>query len=258
MNQETTKIILLVSPIVIGGIFAAINSDGVNNTTEKAEAWTRKRQLKTSVSSGNFTKFIINPILWIIVTFCDWTDGFTHRGIKSGTRVAATLYLIAAWLFILYIAFMAALVIAIVIGILYVIFKVLLSSSDNTTTTNYEYEKPKKDIPNMVGLKGNKIYSGTNWFNEELEGRVDKEGNVYSGTNWINEEKIGRIDKDGNIYKGSNWLNEEKSGRIDKDGNIHEGRNWLNEEKVGRIDKDGNIQKGTNWFNEEKTGRTGE
>lgn len=26
-----------------------------------------------------------------------------------------------------------------------------------------------------------KIYEGTNWLNEELKGRVDKEGNIYRG-----------------------------------------------------------------------------
>ncbi len=258
MTQETTNIILLVSPVVIGGIIAAINTEGINNSTEKTEAWARRTQTKVSSKSGWFYNYIINPILWIIVKFCDWTDGFTHRGLKNGTRVAATLYMIAAWCFLLYLAFMVVLTIVIVGVILYIIFKVFLSSSDSSTTTTYSYEKPERDVSNMVGLKGKKIYSGTNWFNEELKGRVDKDGNLYRGTNWINEEKVGRIDKDGNIYKGSNWLNEEKSGRIDKDGNIHNGTNWLNEEKVGRIDENGNIHKGTNWFNEEKSGRTGD
>ena len=265
MTQETLNIILLVSPLVVGGIIAAINSDSSNNATEKAEAWTRRTQSKVSLKNGWFNRYIVNPILWIIVKFCDWTDSFTHRGLKNGARVAATLYLIAAWCFILYSAFMIAVIIAIVGVILYVVFKVLINSNDDVRR-GYEkgrniFQSSNQNVGNIskyAGVRGQKIYSGDNWFNEEMKGRIDENGNIYSGTNWLNEEKIGRIDEDGNIYKGTNYFNEEKTGRIDKDGNIHEGTNWFNEEKIGRIDKDGNIHKGTNWFNEEKTGRTGD
>lgn len=108
------------------------------------------------------------------------------------------------------------------------------------------------------GIRGQKIYSGTSWFNEELNGRVDEEGNLYKGTNWFTEEKIGRIDDEGNIYRGTNWATEVKVGRIDKDGTLYKGSNWFTEDKTGRIAEDGTILKGTNWFNEEKSGRIGD
>jgi hypothetical protein len=267
MKQAYT-IILLISPLVIGGIIAALNSEGVNTATEKAEAWARKTQGNISKKNGWFSRYIINPILWIIVKFCDWTDDFTHRGLKNGVRVAATLYLIAAWCFILYSLFMIAVILiisAVIIYVFYYIVFVLLSNSDGSVKSGYERgrnifqnsNERQPDVTEMSGFRGQKIYSGTNWFNEELKGRVDDEGNIYSGTNWLNEEKIGRIDKDGAIYKGTNFFNEEKIGRIDHNGNINKGTNWFNEEKTGRIDKDGNIHKGTNWLNEEKTGRAG-
>jgi len=263
MKQETINIILLLSPLIIGGIVAAVNTDGMNITTEKAESWVRRNQSIISNKSGWFFNYILNPVLWLIVKFSDWTDSFSHRGLKNGTRVASTLYLIAAWCFLLYVAFMVVLVVIITIAILYIIFKVIASSGGDSKSAYqagksiFQSPKPKNDKVDHVGLRGQKIYSGANWFNEEMSGRVDEEGNIYSGTNWLNEDKIGRIDKDGNIYKGTNFINEEKVGRIDSDGNIHKGTNWFNEEKTGRIDSDGNIHKGTNWLNEEKTGRTG-
>jgi len=131
MQQETLNIILLLTPLVIGGIIAAMNSDSVNNTTEKAEAWTRKTQSNTSVKDGWFSRYIANPILWIIVKFSDWTDSFTHRGLKNGTRVAATLYLIAAWCFILYAAFMIAVMLVIAAVVIYMVFKVLINSNED-------------------------------------------------------------------------------------------------------------------------------
>ncbi|MCL5030101.1 MAG: hypothetical protein M1480_13900 [Bacteroidetes bacterium] len=112
------------------------------------------------------------------------------------------------------------------------------STSDSPTSSKTSYMKTlssqDEDVMNYAGLKGNKIYVGTNWFNEELKGRVDEDGNIYKGTNWFSEEKIGRIDNDGTIYKGTSFFNEEKTGRIDKEGNIYKGSNWFNEEKQGR------------------------
>lgn len=263
--NDPIYILLWISPLIIGGIIAAINSTGVNDSTENAESWARKMHAKVSQKTGWFYNLIINPVLWSIVKFCDWTDSFEHRGIKNGVRVAATLYLIAFWCLLLYLAFMVVVVVVIVGVILYVIFKVLLGSNEDV---KQGYDKGRsvfkgsrsnqEDVTANVGLRGQKIYSGTNWFNEELQGRVDEDGNIYKGTNWFSEEKIGRIDKDGTIYQGTGFFNEEKVGRIDEDGNLHKGTNWFNEEKTGRIDEDSNIHKGTNWFNEEKTGRTGE
>ena len=262
--KEPIITLLWFSPLIVGGIIAAINSTNVNDSTEKVESWTRRMQAKVAQKSGWFYNLVINPVLWIVVKFCDWTDSFVHRGLKNGVRVAATLYLIAAWCFLLYLAFMVIVIVLIVGVVLYIIFKVFLGSNEDV---NRGYEKGRKvfqssrsnqdDVTDNIGLRGQRIYSGTNWFNEELKGRVDEYGNIYKGTNWFSEEKIGRIDKDGTMYKGTSFLNEEKVGRIDEDGTLHKGTNWFNEEKIGRIDEDGNIHKGTNWFNEEKTGRTG-
>jgi hypothetical protein len=126
---------------------------------------------------------------------------------------------------------------------------------------NWLIEKPNNELLTKFTpaekLRGQNLYSGTNWFDEELKGRVDEQGNIYKGTNWLNEEKIGRLDNDGNIIRGTHFLNEEVVGRIDNQGNIHKGTNWFNEEKVGRIDKEGAVYQGTNWWNEKKIGRSG-
>lgn len=256
--------ILLVAPLLIGGIIAIVNSDEVNNMTENIEKWLRNAKNNVSLKRAWFSRFILNPILWSFVTFSDWTDDFAHRGLKNGTRVTVSLYLIGVWAYILYAALSFAIMLTIVGVIFYILFKILINSNPDVKK-GYDlgrgiFRQSNKKVPEeekMVGFRGQNIYSGTNWFNEELKGRVDDEGNIYSGTNWFNEEKIGRIGNDGRIYKGTNLFNEEVVGRIDEDGNIHKGTNWFNEEKTGRIDNDGNIHDGTNWFNEKKTGRAG-
>ena len=265
MNLNTQDILFLITPLIIGGIIAAFNANSMNNTTERAEAWTRQTQIDFSKKDGWFYKFILNPVFLSVVKFSDWTDSFTHRGFKNGVRVAAALYLIIVWCIIFYAVFMIAVAIIIIGAILYIAVKFFANSNEDVKkgfekgrSVFQNSKQNNESITKYSGVRGQKIYSGTNWFNEDLKGRVDEDGNIYSGTNWLNEEKIGRIGEDGNIYKGTNWLNEEKTGRVDSNGNLHSGTNWFNEEKVGRIDKDGNIHKGTNWFNEEKTGRTGE
>lgn len=263
MSPDTTRILLFLAPLAIGGIIAIANSDDVSEISEKVESWIRKNQQKSSTGTGWFQKYFVNPVLWLLVKFSDETDDFTHRGMKNGVRIAATLYLFALWLYLLLALMAIALYILIFGVIIYVIFKVLLSSNENVRR-GYDMaqsafnQNKREDVTEYPGFRGKNIYSGTNWFNEELKGRVDEDGNIYKGTNWFNEDKIGRIDEEGNIFSGTNFFNEEKVGRVDEDGNLLKGSNWFNEERTGRVDDEGNIHKGTNWFNEDKTGRTGD
>ena len=250
---------ILLSPIVIGTILGLINNPSIENNVDKFQNLLSTRKEKITPYSGKMNRFLIRPFLWFALKIKEWTNDIAHPGFKSGLRVSLYLYLIELFLY-LFITLTMLIIILVVVGvILWILGKILASASDTETTYKYRktFYKKDNDLTDHVGLRGNKIYSGSNWFNEELKGRVDNDGNIYSGTNWLSEEKIGRIDKDGNIFQGTNYFNESKVGRIDEDGNIHKGSNWFNEEKTGRIDDDGNVYKGNNWFNEEKEGRTG-
>ncbi len=207
MNKETLNIILLLSPLVIGGVIAAINSDGTNNATERAEGWTRRTQKKASLSNGKFSRYIANPILWAIVKFCDWTDGFTHRGLKNGTRVAATLYLIAAWCFILYTAFMVAVMLVIAAVVLYIVFKVLVNSNDDV---KQGYETSRRIIGST--RPGTRI-------NQET-GVIQKEGTL----GWIDTDeridpKTGKVQTKGTFgWNDTNTKIDQETGNIQKEG----------------------------------------
>lgn len=260
-NQDWLGIIILLIPSVIGGVIAALNLDNINDTTEKIEAWIREKQAACAAKTGKVFRFAITPPLTLIVKFSDWTDSFENRGWKNGARVAITLYLVGLWLFLIYFAVAFVVAILLVAVSFFVVFKLIdIFSGDSdsqvtTTTTCYRPMRREENETPPVGIRGQRFFAGTNFFNEELAGRVDNDGNIYKGSNFFNEDKVGRIDDDGNIFKGTNFFNEEKVGRIDEDGNIHKGSNWFNEEKVGRMDKDGNVYQGSNFFNEEKAGR---
>lgn len=260
MSESVLNTVVLLLPLLVGGVIAALNATSVNDFTERAESKVRQWHSRATAASSIWARYVLRPPLWSVCRFCTWTDTFENRGVKNGARVAATLYLVGLWLLVIYFAALAAIAIAMLVGVLYVIVQVLSSSSDSseTATARSAGSSDEEEVMARVGLRGKRVYTGTNWFNEELRGRVDDDGHIYRGTNWHNEERIGRIDDEGNIFKGTNWMNEEMVGRIDEDGSLYKGTNWFNEEQTGRVDEDGSIYDGTNWFNEKKRGRTGE
>jgi len=251
--------LILFSPLLIGLIIALINSPTVDNNVAKFEDWLSYRKQIITSDSGKLNRFLTRPFLWMALKIKELTNSIAHSGVKSGLRITSYIYLGGLFLY-LFVTFAIIIVIVVMIGVGFWIYDKLTSDSSSSPKVFNKRPPSSRDenVVDYAGLKGKKIYSGTNWFNEELKGRVDKEGNIYKGTSWINEEKIGRMDKDGNIYQGTSFFNESKVGRIDKEGNIYKGTSWINEEKTGRIDKDGKVYKGTSWLNEERKGRSGE
>lgn len=239
-------------PIIIGIIIALLNKPTIDNSVEKFQTWLSYRKQLITPYSGKLNRFLTRPFLWLALKIRDWTSNISHSGIKSGLRIALYIYLGGLFLY-LFITFVIIIAIIALIGIAFIIYDKLTNPNNDDSKDRSEVQK---NVLNSVGLKGKRIYSGTNWFNEELQGRVDKDGNIYKGTNWVNEEKIGRIDNDGDIYEGTNVVTEEKIGHIEKDGTLHKGTNWFNEEKIGRVDKNGDIYKGSNIFNEQKQGKS--
>lgn len=226
MKPETIRIILLFSPILIGVVIAIVNNDKVNKTIEKAEAWIRLTQSKLSGRNGWFSRYISNPIFWIIVKFSDWTDGFTNQGIKNGTRVTATLYFVTAWLYLLFLAFVFIAVIAIGVFVLYIVFKVLSNSNDDVkrgfekgqsvfnSNNQYRQEDETDSYGNieiysgdsftgkMVGyIKNDKVYQG-GVFTGTLVGYIDGE-DIYRGGDFTGT-KIGYL-KGNEVYRGGDF-----------------------------------------------------
>ena len=259
--NNVLKIFPWLLPLLIGAIIAVINQDAVNAFTEKIEQKIRNLRNRIAPKQGRMARFVLKPLLWIIVKLCDWTDSFAHRGLKNGVRVAVTLYILAFWLFLLYAALIVVVAILVIMLVVYILLKFLPGGETEdvsvSTSRSFRESAPvEDDIVANVGLKGKKIYAGTHWFNEEMKGRIDDRGNIYKGTSWVNEEKVGRIDENGNIYKGTGSFNEQKVGKIDDQGTIYKGSNWFSEEKIGRIDEEGRIFKGKGPLSEQQQGRT--
>ena len=52
MSPDTTRILLFLAPLAIGGIIAIANSDDVNEISEKVEAWIRRNQQNSATSTS--------------------------------------------------------------------------------------------------------------------------------------------------------------------------------------------------------------
>ena len=274
--MELTDILLLLvllSPILVGAIAAFGRSEALVGYAEGASDWFASKDLTLAHNHAFWRKYILRWVLWPFKKLGDLTAGIGDRFWKSGARILAYGCFALLLLFVAAALTYLAILIAVTVFVVAVIFKMLVDNSDSDSNTaatatsarvSTAYREDDRDVQHddgampSVGVRGHTIFSGTSWLNEELQGRVDKDGNLYKGTNWLDEERIGRIDDEGDIYSGTSWTNEVKVGRIDEDGTLYKGSNWFTEEKTGRIAADGTIHKGTNWLNEQKTGRTGD
>ena len=127
MNPQSSALLWL-APLIIGAIIALINSDEVNEATEKAEAWLKRAQANAAASNSWFKNLILKPLLWLLVRFSDWTDGLEHRGLKNGLRIATAFYFVVLWGFILLYLIRAVVIIIAMGAILYFIYQMLLRS----------------------------------------------------------------------------------------------------------------------------------
>jgi hypothetical protein len=206
VNQSSLGVIILLAPLVAGVIVALLNSEAVNSTTEKAEAWARAKQAGDGSGSGRFSRYVINPLLLGIVKLSDWTDSFDSRGIKNGARVAAAGYLTVAWIYLLFVLVQIIVVVAIGGVIIYVAFRVLLNSNDDVRRG---YEAARR----VVGPAppGHRINPETGVIQEEgLLGWQDTDRRVNPETGRVQEKGlIGWDDTDVRIDQESGVIQEE-------------------------------------------------
>jgi hypothetical protein len=130
MEPNSVLSIVLTIPAIAGILVAAVNSDGVNDATERVEAWARTNEAKVRARRGKFSRLVVRPLLLTVAKFSDWTDGFAHRGLKNGARLTGTLYLGMAWLYLMFVLIQVLVAVVIVAAIVVVLLKVLSNNAD--------------------------------------------------------------------------------------------------------------------------------
>ena len=209
MSSQTLTYVLLFGPLVIGSIIALINADSVNETTEKAESWARKRHSKLSGSKNWFSKYVTGPLLWLMIQFSNWTDGFSQRGVKNGMRVALSLYIIIIWCVVIYNLIKALIFITIALAVIFVLFNVLLSGDADA---NGGHEAGRRVIG--VAGRGQKANTKT--------GRVQEEGLMgWENTEMRTDPKTGKVQEEGLVtWNDTDTKVDQQSGIIKKEGLI--------------------------------------
>jgi len=253
MSQINWYSMLWLLPLLIGAAVAAFNKDRINEMTESIEARFRGWKQKTAGRDGFLFRYVLNPLLWTIVKFFDWTDGFAHRGLKNGVRVATTLYLIALWLLLLYSAIVIAIMIAMVLAGLFIVGKILSASSDSRSSS-YSYSRADDDDDSRtVRPRGGRSTRKTDWLGEEYVERTDAEGNVVSRSR-VREGLLGgkyieATDSDGNVVGRTEaregLLGDRYLETRDSDGEVvsrtREKEGWLGDRYSETEDADGEV-----------------
>lgn len=160
MASTLINILLVISPLLVGGIIAALNSDKANAATEQAEARVRAWRDRALASRSSFVSILWAPLLKVIVKFFDWTDSFSHRGLKNGVRIAAVLYAIGIWLLLIYTAIVIAIAILIIIGIIKLLSVIAENaiesaegeaSTESNQTSHRVHATPPGDLKSRAG-----------------------------------------------------------------------------------------------------------
>ena len=235
MDQTTINYLLLTIPLIVGGTVAALNSSVVNENTEKIEAWTRQAQSSVSARGGWFFGYILNPMLWLAVKFADWSDSMAHRGAKNGVRVAATLYLVAAWGFLLYVALAVVVVIVMFFAALYVISLITGGSSNSSDEVSSERES------RPIGPRGTRLVKEGVFFDTPTGDKVTEEGRLVKEGLFFDTESGMKIDDEGRLVKEGIFFDTPTGTKIDSEGRIVEEGVFIDSPTGTKIDADGRV-----------------
>lgn len=225
------------APLLISYLIAAINSPRVEAVLERFEDWLRRKQRLVSMKDGFIWKWLVNPALWLLVKFSDWTDAMQHGGMKSGIRVGAALYLVAAWGFLIYAAvIVVALAIAVMIGLWLV--SLMLGGNDDSDSGSERRER--REAP-VVGPRGMRLVTEGLFFDEDSGTFIDGDGRILKKGILFDERTGQYMDKSGRLIDEGLFFDTPTGIRVDEDGRILEEGIFFDEATGQKIDENGGI-----------------
>lgn len=240
--------LIAATPVVIGGLVAAVRWPRLSDWVEGGEGFLRRRRSAVT-GSGPWAKLVSRPF-WAGALF-GWDafgkprDPHVRAGLHSflvliyaGLSVA----LLVAAVYLLVMAVLVAMALAFVLWFFASMIKSLLGGGHSTETPSLRSQPLSIDPPSseellrMVGRPGTKLYSASG---TDYRGRIDSDGVIHTA-GVFGGASVGRIDGDGYIYRGMG-LSERLAGRIDDAGNIYR-TGVLGDDYVGKIDQDGFVR----------------
>jgi len=217
--------ILLISPLIIGAVVVAVNSDAITTTLEKFRAWLSRKREDYSQRTGKVSRYFLTPSLSSLLKVTEWTDKVQNKGLRSGIRVTAYLYLFAIIVVVGLTAAYVILIIAVAILMIWLFLWLLghmLGGSEERETREVRVPREQGFFEGMIPFGSTEKEKLDALFGEkDLE--IHDDGTIHKPPAGLTfREKIGLIDQDGDIYDTRGFANRTKIGRIDEDENIKE------------------------------------
>jgi hypothetical protein len=225
MERETLYMILFFSfPMIIGAVVTLAKIEKVVSWIDAFNAWVARKRARAIEKGGRINKYFIRPLLWGLVKIMGWTEQIDNKFLRTGVRVTSYLYFTAI---MLYLAFIATIVIAIIILTVLAIWLALWiiggilsegESMSTKSTVKYAKEVNKGRLgDNIFPFGGTRLdHLQEKFGNERIELRNN--GEIY--TEEAFGKKIGYIDDDGTVYDTRGLS--KKVGRVDEDGRVHD------------------------------------
>lgn len=209
-NQE---FILYVSiPLIIGGIIALINNEGINARINGLSNWLIEAKKRNTTKSHWFNRYLKKPVFWIFEIYLGWTADLSHGGLQSGIRLAMFIYISICWLALLVALAFFAIQLVIIGFVLYLVYLLLVQQGvigrDEETTTT------QKAKSRTLGLSGK---------NERINpetGEIEEEGLFgYSKTDRRVNPKTGKVQEKGIFgWQDTAVKVDQSSGEIQEEG----------------------------------------
>jgi hypothetical protein len=211
--------ILLISPLIIGAVVAAVNSDAITNTLDKFRAWLSRKREDYSQRPSKVSQYFLSPSFSSLLKVTEWTDSVQHKGLQAGIRIAAYLYLFAIIVVVALAAAYIILLIAVAILMIWLFLWLLghMLGGGEVRETSRGIRLPREP------------------YNLQVFGSTEKEK-----LEALFGEKDLEIEDDGTIYKPG--FIREKVGFIDDQGRIYDTRGFANRTKIGHIAEDGSVK----------------
>ncbi len=199
------EIIILLVPLIVGGIQAYKKYDAVDDFTENYNDWITEKSRNTGRGNtlpAKIARFTLVPFYSLFTTIHDLTENIRDFGLRSGIRIAAYLYLVA-FLFVIFITIgYKVLILAVLAFVLLIAFVLIRNSLPGRRSTAFGDSSEGFVEKIWPFFRSDSTRERVAGLFDVAQIDVDYTGNIltYEKGAAPGKKKIGRVDKHGHIY----------------------------------------------------------
>jgi hypothetical protein len=234
-------VILLILPVVAGVIIAKVNSPETVAWVNNASAWWDRRYCAAKARGGGLFLGLWRALIWGFHKLHGATEGVADEAIRAGTRTASFFYIGGLSVLVIATVIYVAVVIALILFGLWVLFKIF--GSDDSDSGSRGYTEPRS-------ARGGTSRRRKGWLGDEYVEHLDEDGRPAGRSevkkDWLGDEYVERRNADGDIVETSrdrkDWLGDDYVEHRDADGRrtgaSRDRKDWLGDDYVEHRDKE--------------------